>query len=293
MQPPGGSARTVTWAPPEYGERIAVCSTSGSVSVWESSSPGDKWRLSCVLQQSARSRVLALAFGKSASGLILVCASEDGRARVFESLDALHLHSWQLQGEFDLVSPEAVPRRIVRQGAQGPQREERQVACSAVSLSFRPSTAGDSQRAGSLLLMVIGTRGAVSAANAVKVLEFDASHARWHVLADLAPATGELPPVNDVAWAPNMGRSSDLIAAAAGESVLIWQLDYPATPGGALEVSQVATLGDHDSEVYQVGWDTSGATLASSGADNFVRLWRAGVNGTWAQRAAIAGEGAK
>ena len=48
-------------------------------------------------------------------------------------------------------------------------------------------------------------------------------------------------------------------------------------------MKEVACLREHNSEVWRVEWNVTGTLLASSGDDGQVRLWRASLQGTWAQ----------
>ncbi|KAL3654627.1 hypothetical protein CASFOL_001612 [Castilleja foliolosa] len=56
---------------------------------------------------------------------------------------------------------------------------------------------------------------------------------------------------------------------------------------GRLSVQRVALLSSHDSEVWQMEWDMSGMTLASTGSDGVVRLWQSNVNGEWHEQAIL------
>lgn len=40
-------------------------------------------------------------------------------------------------------------------------------------------------------------------------------------------------------------------------------------------------------QVWQMEWDVSGMTLATTGSDGVVRLWQSNLNGTWDQQALL------
>lgn len=40
-------------------------------------------------------------------------------------------------------------------------------------------------------------------------------------------------------------------------------------------------------QVWQMEWDMSGTTLATTGSDGMVRLWQSNLNGVWAEQAAF------
>lgn len=52
-------------------------------------------------------------------------------------------------------------------------------------------------------------------------------------------------------------------------------------------MEKVATLSTHDSEVWQMEWDMSGMTLATTGSDDVVRLWQSDLNGVWHEQAVL------
>jgi nucleoporin SEH1 len=87
--------------------------------------------------------------------------------------------------------------------------------------------------------------------------------------------------VTDVAWAPNMGRSYQLIATASKDGIVrIFKLTdkdkaskASASKSGKWHVTLVAAFDDHKAEVWKVEWNILGNILSSSGDDGKVRLW--------------------
>ncbi|CAJ2647504.1 unnamed protein product [Trifolium pratense] len=56
---------------------------------------------------------------------------------------------------------------------------------------------------------------------------------------------------------------------------------------GRLSVDRVALLSGHYGVAWQMEWDTSGMTLATTGDDGMVRLWQSNLNGVWHHQAAF------
>ena len=112
--------------------------------------------------------------------------------------------------------------------------------------------------------------------------------------------------VYDVAWAPNMGRSYELIATASKDfHVRIFKISNMSqtmpsnttslfragasetkalqseTFTGVPSVTLVADFTDHQAEVWRVSWNVTGSILSSSGDDGRVRLWKADAFNSW------------
>lgn len=88
-----------------------------------------------------------------------------------------------------------------------------------------------------------------------------------------------------VAWAPNIGRPYEVIAVATCKGISMWHVGSNPDPNGRLSVERVALLSGHDGEVWQMGWDISGMTLATTGSDGMVKLWQSSLNGAWHEQA--------
>ncbi|KAI3519859.1 hypothetical protein L1887_09076 [Cichorium endivia] len=65
------------------------------------------------------------------------------------------------------------------------------------------------------------------------------------------------------------------------KGISIWQMASNPDPDGRLFVEKVVTFPCHDNEVWQMEWDMSGMTLATTGSDGKVRLW------VWREQAII------
>lgn len=98
--------------------------------------------------------------------------------------------------------------------------------------------------------------------------------------------------LRDLAWAPNMGRNYELIAGGGKDHrVRIWKLfdqkfhfssllSSPSTQKQLdidqirLEYDEVGNFAEHEAEVWRVSWNVTGTTLASSGDDGKVYIWK-------------------
>ncbi|KAI8079852.1 uncharacterized protein BX664DRAFT_203630 [Halteromyces radiatus] len=135
-----------------------------------------------------------------------------------------------------------------------------------------------------------------------KIFKHD-GHNRWYPGELLFGHTNQ---VNDVSWAPSMGRSYQLIATACKDHyVRIFKLtdtmalkdgtrvnvlskqSSTTKSSGNFHVEMVAEFGQHQAEVWRVEWNIMGTILSSSGSDGTVRLWKAGYDGQWREMAVI------
>ncbi|RKO84567.1 WD40-repeat-containing domain protein, partial [Blyttiomyces helicus] len=114
--------------------------------------------------------------------------------------------------------------------------------------------------------------------------------------------------VCDVAWAPNMGRSYQLIATASKDHhVRIFKLTdesaravvqpgWQAAGSNAgkgkrrFRVDLVGDFADHGAEVWRVEWNVTGTILSSSGDDGKIRLWKATQLDEWRCLSVISAE---
>ncbi|GLD97402.1 hypothetical protein PINS_up006086 [Pythium insidiosum] len=245
----------LAWAHPEFGQILASCSFDRTVSIWEdqgavfnsgnsssnnNSTTRESWRNQAQLVDS-RESVHDVKFAPRHLGLRLATASEDGFVRMYEAIDVMNLSHWPLQEEF-LADKDGV-------------------TCISWNQSRFDAP-----------MIVVGGNSEV-----VKVWGYNNSFRRWQVVAELQ---GHTDAIHDVAWAPNMGRSYHLVAAASKDrTVRIWKLKMTDTL--QCEAEEVALKHHHDSEVWRVEWNITGTMLASSGDDGTVRLWKSDSDGNW------------
>ncbi|GAU23002.1 hypothetical protein TSUD_297470 [Trifolium subterraneum] len=259
-----GNIVKIVWLPPEYGDAAACISADGIVSLLEEiveDSQPLQWKL-CKTFGSSASKVLDVQFGISLSRLKMVAAYSDGHVRVFELLDPLELSNWQLQAEFQNV--------IESVSSFG-----KALSLSA-SISLNPQKGGSQESS-----FLVGFNSNTPELNSSK------AHQRWLPVAELALSEDRGDQVYAVAWAPNIGRPYEIIAVATHKGLSIWHLGLNPDHNGRLSVDRVALLSGHEGAVWQMEWDMSGMTLATTGDDGMVRLWQSNLNGVWHQQAAF------
>lgn len=276
IQPGASGVTAIAWAPSACGCKLALGCADGSFSIWAASpttgAGGDTWRQRARRQASSSPLVALECAAPTWRGVLLVAADAAGDVRVFESLDLLELQEWDLQGAFSLLEDVG----------DGSRKRE----LSAVALTWRPSPGP--------LSLLIGTSGPEAQAGRAMVWQHRAEFGRWQMAAELAVGGGSRRGVVDVAWAANHGRLYELLAVAAGNAAEVWRWDAAAEDGGddgpppARRLAELLPGGGRE-EVLEVSWDLNGSTLASSGTDSCVRLWRATVGGEWLQRGVVGG----
>lgn len=288
-----GSVWKVCWAHPEFGQIVASCSFDRSVVVWEEEEPGKVWQKRATLVDS-RDSVFDISFSPRHLGLKLATCSGDGFVRIYEAIDVINLAHWPLMEEFEAE----------KRGAN---------SISWCSSPFeRP-------------MLAVGSNETVA-----KVWEYNDKLRRWQVVARLDTHTGAVhdvawapslgrsfhliatasydtfvrifklakdasnaepsgadTPGNAAAAAADDGTAVPAVAAAA---VAVASSSAGTTDASGWTVRELAAFDDHKAEVWRVEWNVTGSTLASSGDDGAVRLFKANLLGQWGALSVISGE---
>ncbi|XP_047536372.1 nucleoporin SEH1 [Vanessa atalanta] len=271
-----GSVWKVTWAHPEFGQVLATCSFDRTAAIWEevgdTSASGSEKGLRTWVKRSnlvdSRTSVTDVKFGPKHLGLLLVTCSADGIIRIYEAPDVMNLAQWTLQHE--------IPTKV-------------SISC----LSWNPSLSRSNSNPPMLAVGSdepnnVNTTGTQSdkIANNEKVFiyEYSESSRRWTRTECLSSV---VEPVNDLAFAPNLGRSFHLLAVAT-KDVRIIKIEplsesSSTTNGGGVrfKTEVMAAFEDHNSCVWRVSWNVTGTLLASSGDDCCVRLWKMQYMNQW------------
>lgn len=262
------------------GARIAESSSSSSSSTASSSSStayiipgssgfGKKWKEAAKITQSKGSKSLvSIKFSPRHLGLQFAVCSDDGFVRIYRATDPTSLSAWTMEYEFETSS------------GSSKSHSTPGITC----LSWNPS------QLDRINMIVIGT-----VVGSVMIWKLDHKKRKWVKLADLVenddikqksqkvigdigPRKGthldELSIINEVSWAPNMGRSFHLIASASGNGTIkIWKLSFSFNDEVSIESFETETL-KHGSEAWKVEWNVTGTVLATSGDDGKVKLWK-------------------
>ncbi|KAK9768643.1 epoxide hydrolase, soluble (sEH) [Basidiobolus ranarum] len=255
----------VAWAHPEFGQVIASCSFDRSVRIWEEQehemkNSGRRWVEKARLVDS-RGSVQDIEFAPSHLGLKLATCAADGMVRIYEAMEVVNLAHWTLMEEFEVCSG-------------GSKEADGNYCLSWCPSRFQAQT------------MVVGC----AKENTAKIFRMDQS-SRWQAFEVLSGHEGV---VHDVSWAPNLGRSYQLIATASkDQNVRIFKLTDEGSPGATEKrwrVELVAVFPDHKAEVWKVEWNVTGTILSSSGDDGKVRLWKATFGDEWKCMSVISAE---
>ncbi|KAI7846335.1 hypothetical protein COHA_000172 [Chlorella ohadii] len=240
----------LAWAPTQFGGVVAGGAADGSVAVWVEAPGAAGWRLAAVLKESSLA-VQDVSFAPPDLGPLLAAAYADGFVRLFEASELLAAPSWDLQNQF----------RVAGSGSSGSG------GGAATALSWRQPAPGLPP------LLVAGTAQA-----GAQIWYYQQQLMRWELAATLgSPQDYGSKPVADVAWAPTLGRPFDIVAVAAGPTVLLWKLTGAAD---SLQAEQLARL-QHTAGVWQVEWNMLGSWLAASTEGGEVCMWRPDLSGEW------------
>lgn len=284
-----GAVWKLDWAHPEFGQILASCSLDQQVLIWEeldtlvsknstSLLPGEntadgtpeglsaptspdakpntsieqststtraRWSRTASLKSDSTASINDIKFGPRHFGLCLATCSGDGYVRIFVVDDTMNLENWTLNHKFFVA------------------RDQEEATC----LSWNPSRF-DSE------LLVVGTTAHV------KVWAKDQVRRAWAEVAELPIGTNF--GVNDVSWAPNLGRSYHMIATAFSNvrAATVWLLRRGAGDEMIVEESDSVRL-ESSSEIWRVKWNITGTVLATSGDDGRVCLWRKNFKNQW------------
>mmetsp|Transcript_5985 Transcript_5985/g.10681 ORF Transcript_5985/g.10681 Transcript_5985/m.10681 type:complete len:336 (-) Transcript_5985:110-1117(-) len=268
-----GAVWKLAWAHPEFGQVLASCSFDKQVIIWEevdtpvSNAAGlesdvaqdnraggagnstqmlSRWQKATSLKGDGRETVNDMQFAPRQMGLSLATCSSDGMIRIYEADDVMNLENWSRSQSFAATNE--------RDGA--------------TCLSWNTSRFD-------VPMLVVGGKGFVC------LLVLDSTTRRWQHVVNM-PMVNSNFAVNDVAWAPNMGRSYHLIAAAVSnrQPLEVWRVKMDPNTKAYTDVKREAEL-ESDTEIWRCEWNVTGTALATAGDNGTIELWRKNFQNKW------------
>lgn len=250
-----GQVHKLAWAHPQYGQILASCSAD-SVQIWEeqerldtisANSPQTCWLPRSKLTDS-RKDVRDIAFAPYHLGLRIATGSMDGLVRIYMAPDVSNLQAIILEKQFHAATTH--------------------VNCLAWNPSkFDPPS------------LVVGGYDSEDHSAHVRVWRLASERNDWERACDLDKLDYK---VNDVAWAPNMGRSFHLIAVASQDQKLkVHTLKRQGSEEMKHESILLTSPRDEEREVLRVEWNVTGTMLVSSCREGGVQLWKSNFRGSW------------
>ncbi|ODM90480.1 Nucleoporin seh1 [Orchesella cincta] len=251
-----------------YGTRMATCSSDQMVRIWELKGEGSSvahwnctaswkahsgsvWKVTWahpefgqVVATSSFDRSAAVwqervekdKFGGGAGVVgthwVKKATLVDSRQVIYEAPDIIHLSQWSLQYEISVKMP---------------------LSCVSWNPTY-PPVCSDYCRSDD------------SNADAPKVLlyEFNERNRQWNRKESLKDITD---PVNDLSFAPNLGRSYHLLGVATRNLKIVGLQPFEDIDEveKTFRIRTVAECEEHNSSVWRVAWNVTGTILASSG----------------------------
>lgn len=248
------------------------------------------WTKRTTLVDSKKS-VVDVEFAPRALSLQLAACCADGCVRIYEAQDVLNLNQWTQQHEISVTAPGArglfgLPASISWNPAANPNAHSAAgsaaLSCAVTAPLIAVGTEHGGNPAVSSFSMPAGGSGRVGDVAMLGVWELnEASGGQWTLALRIAEVHES---VHDVAFAPNLGRSFHLLAAATDLCVVLVRIDppRPAAPQQAAAVSGDLSQSAAPKPSYKVFrlQLPSEASAGSSALQPYNQTWRVAWNVT-------------
>jgi len=244
-----GPVWQVCWAHPKFGSMLASCSYDHKVIIWKEGQQG--WQEVHKTEDSHTSSVNSIAWAPHDFGLALVSGSSDGSISVLQYVESSGWQSTKKEHAHNIgcntVSWAPYLPAGAAVGAAPPQQACARIASGGCDNKVRIWQLGPNP-------------GAIEAKG-----ELPDEHTDW---------------VRDVAWAPSMGLSNNILATGSQDhSVIIWHESQ--SPDGAYQYTKKAQV-TLPAVVWRCSWSVTGSILAVSCGDNKVYLLKeSSDSSTW------------
>ncbi|CBK23828.2 uncharacterized protein, partial [Blastocystis hominis] len=231
-----GPVWKIAWSHPRYGSLLASCSYDGSVKIFKFE---DTSYSVFYTYEGHKASVNSVCWSPYEYGACLAAVSSDG------SMSCIYQkNEWEWGTTQTMIC---------------------QLGCNCISWApFRPGT---SENANILRVAIGGGDGYVHIMECGQSVENG-----WEFESKLR---GHKDRVRDVAWSPQIGDSTDVIASCGrSKQVLVWTRKCGKTWKQSLNKS-------YSEAVWRVNWSVNGCVLVVSYGVDGIDMWKERLDGTW------------
>eukprot|EP00933_Yihiella_yeosuensis_P075136 TRINITY_DN8433_c1_g2_i1.p1 TRINITY_DN8433_c1_g2~~TRINITY_DN8433_c1_g2_i1.p1 ORF type:complete len:376 (+),score=67.82 TRINITY_DN8433_c1_g2_i1:31-1158(+) len=289
----------LNWGHPEHGDPLASCSEDRTVAIWygghsgaAASGPAAAKGSESLPRWEERERlsyegpVVDVRFAPAPVGLKLAACTADGKARIYECVNALDLRTWESE-ELETLTHKPP-------SSATPSIQANSSACSSACLDWMhvPFGGGGADELNEVIALA-GRGGRLAIWTKEK-------NERWRERASSEAHPVAAGGIKDVAWCPNICRPYEVIATC-GAGAALWRVDFSAqderqrqgggygrkeTGGSGLNctLQLLKELIPSNSEVcpvWRCSWNLTGTTLALCPEGSEVSVWKADASQEW------------